>query len=180
MLINVVGGHGNTLYYVAGNSICGHYISYHRLLLDCFQGFLVLLCNLLYISVLCIPWDVVGFFELKHGSSFDIGHCNLHPIESLLRLPHAWTGIYDSNSSLFGRMIQTILNCTKLTLYFAANMLWAENSEVVGLVLLDLSHIMVTKWPPDFTIWRHGQRDFDFWRAQNSCFFPKRLLWFSS
>lgn len=48
--------------------------------------------------------------------------------------------------------------------------IYPENTQVVDLVLLDLPHILVPQWPLDITIWRHEQRDIDFWGAQNSWF----------
>lgn len=48
--------------------------------------------------------------------------------------------------------------------------IYSENTQVVDLVLLDLPHILVPHWPLDITIWRHEERDIDFWGAQNSWF----------
>lgn len=66
------------------------------------------------------------------------------------------------------------------TCYNNYAILWTENSQVVDLVLLHLPYIMVPKWPAHFTVWRHTQRDIHIWGAEDSQFFPPRLLWFST
>jgi hypothetical protein len=41
---------------------------------------------------------------------------------------------------------------------------------MVGVVLLDFPHILVPKWPANFTIRRHEERDTDLWGAEASWF----------
>lgn len=87
-----IGLHRNTLHTRANNFVRGHYISNNRLHLVCLQGFLVLLCIILYVSIFCIPWDADSFFEHKPWSSFDLGSGNLYSVKSFLRLSHARPG----------------------------------------------------------------------------------------
>lgn len=89
---NVVGGHRSALYFTASHFVCGHYISYDRILLVTLQGLLVLLRNILYISVLRVPWDADSFTEPKFSSGFHISNGSIHDTESFLRLPYARTG----------------------------------------------------------------------------------------
>lgn len=62
------------------------------------------------------------------------------------------------------RMLETPTNQINKKMMFPV-FGYAENSEVVDLVLLDLSYILVPQWPLDFTIWRHEERDTDIWGA---------------
>lgn len=88
----VVGGHRNTIYLIAGNFICGYHISNDRFPLVSSKNLLVLLHHILYIFILCIPWNADNVIEHKSGYSFRIVNCSLHHIQSLFWIPHARTG----------------------------------------------------------------------------------------
>ncbi|KAL5782772.1 hypothetical protein ACOSP7_007801 [Xanthoceras sorbifolium] len=111
------GDYRNTLCDGPSNYICGHYISHNRVSLLSLQDPLVLLCNILYNTILCVPWDADSFDMPKSPSCYYISGCSLPHVESFFRLPDARP----------------------------------ENSKVVDLVLLDLPHILVSRWPLDFT-----------------------------
>ena len=88
----VVGGHRSALYSSASHFIRGHNIPNDRVSLVSFQGILVLVCIILYVSVFRIPWNAHSFSEPEFSSSFHIGYGGVHDIESFCRLPFAKTG----------------------------------------------------------------------------------------
>lgn len=55
----------------------------------------------------------------------------------------------------------------------------AANSKVVDLVILPVSHVLVTAWPLQFTVWGCTEGDNGVWRNQIDSFFPRGLFWFS-
>lgn len=56
----------------------------------------------------------------------------------------------------------------------------AAHPKVVALAILSLSDVLGLKWDAHLTIWRCGQRNISFRRAQNCFCFYRGLLWVSA
>ena len=92
ILLNTAGDYRDTLRSIASIFVCSHHISNNWVLLVSLQSLVVLLCNLLHISLLCLSRNAASFNNTRHRSSFHIGYSSLHHIKSILRLPSARKG----------------------------------------------------------------------------------------